>query len=133
MERKADKWLVAPTLGVRDVRKTAAYFERTLGFEFGPNGVYAGVGDEGAVYAIGWRGGASIHIQIRRRPLHLEERAPHEGDAYFYVDDVDALFAELKAKGAVFHRELQDEEYGMRDFTVETPDGHRIAFGTAKA
>ncbi|MGD8861442.1 MAG: hypothetical protein PVI30_15645 [Myxococcales bacterium] len=27
-------------------------------------------------------------------------------------------------------RPLQDEPYGMRDFTIETPDGHRPAFAS---
>jgi hypothetical protein len=71
-------WRVAPQLGVRDVLKTVAYFESVLGFDFGPNGVHRGIGDEGAIYA-------------------------------------------------------EDSAYGLRDFVVQTPDGHRIGFGSPPA
>ena len=114
-------------LGVPDVRKAVDYFCAMLGFECGPNG-----GDEGAVYGIVRRGGVAIHLQIRRRPL-IEARQSHEGDAYVFVDDVEALYAEYQRKGVKIHRALQDEEYGLRDFTIETPEGLRVAFGTPLA
>ena len=123
-------WNVAPMLGVRDVRKSADYYQSVLGFHCAPDGIFGGVGDEGAVYAILRREGILIHLQIRRRPLHLDARQDHEGDAYFYVGDVDALYAEYRQRNVKIHRPLQDEEYGVRDFTIETPDGHRLAFGT---
>jgi uncharacterized glyoxalase superfamily protein PhnB len=124
-------WTVAPMIGVLDVAKAVRYYETTLGFVCRPESIYGGVGDEGPVYAIVRREGVALHLQIRRRPLVLEMREAHEGDAYLYVSDVDALYDEYKAKGVKIHRELQDEPYGVRDFTLETPDGHRIAFGTA--
>lgn len=130
MALQSTNWQIAPILGVRDVLKTVEYFQQTLGFDFGPQSIQKGVGDEGAVYAVGRRADIAIHIQIRRRPLHFEARASHECDAYLYVDDVDALSQELLGRGARMHRGVQDEPYGIRDFTIETPDGHRIAFGT---
>ena len=45
------------------------------------------------------------------------------------VADVDAVHAELKDK-VTMHRDIQDEPYGMRDFTIELPFGARIAFAT---
>jgi hypothetical protein len=129
MAPSSTNWQVAPIFGVRDVLKTVEYFQQTLGFDFGPQAIEKGVGDEGAVYAVGRRAGISIHIQIRRRPLHFEARGRHESDAFVYVDDVDALYEELLARGARLHRGVQDEPYGIPDFTIETPDGHRIAFG----
>lgn len=60
----------------------------------------------------------------------LDRRHAHEGDVYLYVDDVDALYAEYRNKHVKIFRELQNEAYGVRDFTIETPDGHRLAFGT---
>jgi hypothetical protein len=26
--------------------------------------------------------------------------------------------------------EIEDSDYGLRDFLIETPDGHRLLFGT---
>jgi catechol 2,3-dioxygenase-like lactoylglutathione lyase family enzyme len=116
-------------LGVSEVLKTIEYFRSVLGFECDPGSIYRGAGNEGAVYAIARRAGIAVHIQIRRRPLHLESRESHEGDLFFFVDDVAALYAEYQTKHVKVHRPLQDESYGVRDFTIELPDGHRLTFG----
>jgi uncharacterized glyoxalase superfamily protein PhnB len=123
-------WAAAPILGVGDVLETVAYFRDVLGFTSRPEGIYGGVGDEAAVYALVRREGVAVHIQIRRRPLHLDDREAHETDAYFTVPDVDALYREYLDRGVTMLRPLQNEPYGMRDFTIETPDGHRLAFAS---
>jgi uncharacterized glyoxalase superfamily protein PhnB len=126
-------WTVAPMLGFGNVREAARYYIDTLGFAFAEGaGVFAGVGDEeeGGVYAIVWRSGASIHLQIRRGDRPRPERESHEGDAYLFVDDANALFEEYQAKGVTILRPPEDEPYGLRDFTIEDPFGHRLTFGT---
>lgn len=50
--------------------------------------------------------------------------------AYFFVPDASALYDEFVGKGVRIHRPIQDEAYGLRDFTIETPDGHRLTFGS---
>jgi uncharacterized glyoxalase superfamily protein PhnB len=57
-------------------------------------------------------------------------RAEVESDTYVFVDDAETLCREFEAKGAVILRGLQDEPYGLRDFVVEDPEGHRLVFGT---
>ena len=49
-------------------------------------------------------------------------------DAYFWVRDADALFAEFTAKGADVVCEPEDQEYGMREFQVRDLDGHLLCF-----
>jgi len=44
------------------------------------------------------------------------------------VDDVDALHAEIVARGAA-STSPKDTHYGMREIVVTTVDGHRIVFG----
>jgi len=128
--QKSVNWAIAPILGVPDVLASVEYFRAVLGFECSAEAIFGGVGGEGAAYALMQRGGAMLHLQIRRRPLHFEGRNVHEGDVYLYVDDVDALYAEYRSKNVKVYRELENEQYGVRDFTIETPDGHRLAFGT---
>src|SRR5262249_46348754 len=48
---------------------------------------------------------------------------------YLYVDDVDAMAAELKSRGVAFDREVEDQHYGCRDFDIRDPDGHLIGIG----
>ena len=121
-------WQAAPVLGVPSVAEAADYFEKVLGFEC-PGGLYGGDG-EPPVYAVMRRGGSEVHLQIRRRTVFAGARGSFEGDAYLFVEDVDALFEELKGRGASVLRPPMDEPYGLRDFTIETPDGHRLTFAT---
>ena len=119
-------WVAAPVLGCRDVEAAMSWYVEILGFEC-PGGLFTPP-DHEPVYAIVFREGAGIHLQIRRRPVFLAERQAHEGDAYIFVDDPDALHEEFAAKGVTVIRPPQDEPYGLRDFTIETPIGHRLTF-----
>jgi uncharacterized glyoxalase superfamily protein PhnB len=124
-------WRLEPIDGATNVKRAVAYYTDVLGFEC--TSLFEGVGDEDGVYALLRRNGVGLHIQIRRRPLYPEGRNRIESDAYFYVEDADALFAELKAKGARIVREVLDgPNYGLRDFVVEDLDGNRLLFGSPK-
>jgi len=48
---------------------------------------------------------------------------------YIYVDDVDAVAAEIAARGVPFEREIETQDYGCRDFDVRDPDGHIVGIG----
>ena len=49
--------------------------------------------------------------------------------AYVTVDGIDALYREFAAKSVPRVQDLSDKPWGMREFGVRTPDGHRIMFG----
>jgi len=53
----------------------------------------------------------------------------HSYFAYVTVEGIDEFHRELTEKGASFVKEIVDEPWGMREFGVRTPDGHRIMFG----
>ena len=50
-------------------------------------------------------------------------------NVYFWVNDVDAWYKELKARGATIDYELCDQPYGCREFGIQDLDGYDIAFG----
>lgn len=55
---------------------------------------------------------------------------PHKGwAAYFWVDDIEAMYAELVDRGAPIKVGPHDREYGCREIEVKTPDGREIVFG----
>jgi uncharacterized glyoxalase superfamily protein PhnB len=123
-----EAWAMCPMLGVRDVRAAVEYFAKRLGFEVGS--VFDGVvSDEGAVYGIVRRGGAELHLQIRRRPIWAGTRERIEGDVYVRVPDAERLYEDLVGRGAEILRPPQNAPYGMKDFTVAGPEGHRLTFG----
>ena len=88
-----------------------------------------------------------------RRPAGLRERPARRGDsaarslpdperivpnwrivdniwnAYIRVDDADAVYAEVQERGAGIDYTIYDAPHGFREFGVQDPDGHDIAFG----
>ena len=124
-------WTVSPILGVRNVRQSAEHYRDVLGFDLDPvDGVFQPSPNEpGGVYAIVKRAGVWIHFQIRRGDMPERKRAALERDVYLYVDDLDALHADLQRRGAVILQPPRMAPFGIREMVVEDPDGHRLAFG----
>lgn len=120
-------WRVAPCLGVKSVAAAVDYFVEQLGFAR-PERLYGPAGEE--VYAVTCRDGIEVHLQIRRGGVFPTDRRSDDGDAYFFVPDADALRAEFGSRSVKVVRDLLSEPYGLRDFTIETPDGHRLTFGS---
>ena len=50
------------------------------------------------------------------------------GVVFLEVEDVDALHAELKAKGVIIDLEPTDQSWGNREMYVSDPDGNSIRF-----
>jgi uncharacterized glyoxalase superfamily protein PhnB len=50
--------------------------------------------------------------------------------AYVVVADADAVYAKAQAAGAEIVREIQNTDYGSREFTILDPEGHSWSLGT---
>jgi catechol 2,3-dioxygenase-like lactoylglutathione lyase family enzyme len=116
----------ATVLLVQNVRRAAAYFRDRLGFDVE---LYEDVPDH---YGSARRDGCDVHFAhfegVGARP-NSEVAPPDMFDAYFWVDDVDAHYSELSARGATVIHGPVDQRYGLREFRVSDPDGHILAFG----
>jgi uncharacterized glyoxalase superfamily protein PhnB len=53
----------------------------------------------------------------------------HSWFAYLHVRDARGLYEETVKNGVEIWHPLADKSWGMREFAVVTPDGHRIVFG----
>jgi catechol 2,3-dioxygenase-like lactoylglutathione lyase family enzyme len=113
---------ITPFLRVPDIAQAIAFFCDTLGFVLEhSNGPYAFVRRDRVAFRI-----------IEDEPL--PPRGHGRYTSYIDVDDVDALYDELKPKldslppGHV--SPPSDQEYGQRDLTIIGPDGDLIAFGS---
>jgi len=124
-------WQASPVLGVRNVRQAAEYYRDVLGFELDPvDGVFQPSADEpGGVYGIVKRPGAWIHFQIRRGELPERPRQSFERDVYLYVNDLDALHADLERRGASIRQGPHTAPYGIRELEVVDLNGYRLTFG----
>ena len=130
MAMSAARWSIAPYFFVTDVVATANYYRDRLGFQ------YNRFWGEPPCFCMVHRAGITILLS----PVARGEDEPHTAlppqpnghdawDAYIWVDDADALYAEFAAQGVKFLRGLCNQEYGCREFEIEDPNGYRICFG----
>jgi len=55
--------------------------------------------------------------------------APNAGAVVFMVGDADALYEFHRANGVEVEEEIDDREYGIRDYAVKDLHGYRLVFG----
>ena len=119
---------IAPYLLVDDVKASADWYRDKLGFRYerlwGDPPCFAMVKRNGVIIMLK----EAIGIKGKVRPNHtVYEDACW--DAYLWVEEVDALYEEFKAKGVNISRERCDQFYGNRDFDIEDCNGYILCFG----
>ena len=105
---------VMPELPLDDVPAAVAHYRDVLGFRVNYQQHDIGVMDRDA---------------IRVLLIARTERHRGIGSAYVYVENADALCAELRAKGANVQGEPVSRPWGLREFEVLDPEGNRLTFG----
>lgn len=109
-------------LAVKDLAPSAAHYINVLGFsrDFAVEGW--------AFLSLG-----AFRVMLGECPddLSASETNNHAYFAHILVEDVDALYQGMLSRGAAFAQEIQDKPWGLREFCVVTPDGHRMVFGQA--
>lgn len=115
---------IAPQFFTTDMTATLGYYRDSLGFDC------VGTWGDPPVYAIVARDGHRIHFRLAD-PL-TPSRDKYAGellDAYVFVENADALYAEYLARGVEFTRALADTDWHSREFVVKDCDGRLLAFG----
>jgi catechol 2,3-dioxygenase-like lactoylglutathione lyase family enzyme len=112
----------APQFLVDDLARSMSYY-RKLGFAFGE--------PWDGFYAIGERDGLELHLkEAPRNAAERQHRREQEHlDAAAGVDGIEAFYEQCVAVGVTILRPLAATAWGTKDFYVEDPDGHIIAFG----
>jgi len=109
---------VVPVFQVADVAAAVEHYTQVLGFDEEFRwGEYAGVC---------FAGGARLHLNA----FESGRERVGQGAAYFFVSEVDRIYAQVVEAGARIDHPLGDQAYGMRDFSVFDTDGNRLTFGT---
>ena len=115
-----------PVLEVRDVVASAEWYDRVLDMKPGP------FWGEPPCFCIVGRDGITVTLDQSREGDDGEDRVSPRNQywaAYLYVEDVDALAADLTAKGIEILRGPVDQPYGCREIDIRDPDGHILGFG----
>ncbi|MBZ5579298.1 MAG: VOC family protein [Acidobacteriia bacterium] len=108
-------------LAVRDLNISTRYYMDVLGFSKDP------------IDAEGWsflsRDRFRVMLGECRDEKPASELGNHSYFAYWNVDGVDGFYQEIVAKGALVTAAPSNKPWGLREFSLRTPDGHRITCG----
>ena len=119
---------VTPNLLVRDIEASTAFYRDVLGFE-----VKQTVPDA-APFVFVWleRDGIPVFLndpKAAEKDVPGISARPAGGTAtlFFVLTGVDDLHAHVASKARIV-MSLRTQFYGMREFSVEDPDGHLLTF-----
>jgi uncharacterized glyoxalase superfamily protein PhnB len=107
-------------LWVENVETTVGYYVKTLGF-------VAGNYDPSIGWGIVIRDNIDIMFALPNDHIPFT-KSTFTGSFYFNTDNVDAWWASLKDHAEIFY-ELENFEYGMREFAIKDCNGYILQFG----
>lgn len=107
-------------LAVKNLLKSADYYEKQLGFKT--------LWSDGGSWQLLYREKFIVMLGECPDDAPAFETANHSYCAYIDVENIDALYNEYRSK-EVDISEIADETWGQREFSIRTIDGHRIRFG----
>ena len=113
-----------PYVWVADVEKALPYYRDVLGF------------DVAFTHEWEWEGKKYGLALIERDEVTLHMRVcecsdyRHTGTAFYQIEieSIDALHEEYAKAGAIVRFEPTTQEWGVRDFQIDDPEGNRIYF-----
>ena len=119
---------IVPLLQVSSITDTIGYYQGVLGFtlefrwpeEGEPRWVGMSCGDVAIMFTIDLGTSSAPFIAEKGNGVVL----------YVLVDDVESLFEELVARGAIIVQEVHDFG-GRRQFSIADPNGYVLAFSEA--
>lgn len=121
---------VYPVLHYRNTRAAIDWLERAFGFRrmliYPEDGevMHAELAFGTGVIMLGSQGEGPLADAVANAPKS-RYNAP-----YVYVEDIDGQHARALAAGAEITRELQDTDYGSREFCARDLEGNEWSFGT---
>ena len=121
---------LTPMLNVSDIEASLAFYRDALGFDV--------VSPEELVSEWRWAtiraGAVELMLSESGGETGLKKDIDPHADVswpsilYFYPEDLDALHARVVAAGCR-PTALEVMHYGMREFSLQDPDGHMLSFG----
>ena len=108
-------------LAVRDLQVSTTYYADVLGFRKDP------IDAEGLSFLS--RDSFRVMLGECKDAQAAGELGDHSYFAYWNVEGIDDLYQELVSRGALVSSAPIDKPWGLREFGLRTPDGHRIVCG----
>lgn len=108
---------VTPILNVKNVPASIEYYVNVLGFKKDWEW------ENPATFASVSRDGVSIFL--------CQEAQGKSGMwMSIFVENIDTLYEEYKASGAIIRQKPTNFPWGVREMNIEDPDGHRLRMST---
>ena len=107
-------------LAVKDLKIEAAYYLDKLGFDrdfTAPGWEFLSFGD------------FKVMLGECSDEMTAEATGNHSWFAHALIENVDEVYQEFIGRGAVILSSIESKPWGIREFSILTPDGHRIVFG----
>ena len=119
---------IAPFFIVENLAASVGFYNQKLGFE-----TDLLVPEDDPFFGIVSRDNVRILLKHVTEFIHpVPNHTRHEWakwDAFIWVSDPDALFAEYQSRGLAFHEPLTDTDDGLRTFELKDHDGYVLCFG----
>lgn len=109
-------------LAVRNLRKSTDFYINVLGFQ-------RDFGDESDGWSFLSRDGYRVMLGECADEVPAGDTGNHSWFVYLTVEGLDEFYEELGPHGVDFLSKPADKPWGMREFGIRTPEGHRIMFG----
>ena len=107
-------------LAVQDIDTSKEYYINELGFTLMES-------------PLGWaflkRDSFILMLGESKKSLSAKQLGDHSYFAYINISDAQELYSEFTPKAVKVIKPLITEPWGMKEFAIETVDGHRIMFG----
>ena len=117
--------MIIPTFRYDDAKGAIEFLETAFGFE--RKAVMET--DDGRIAHAELTHGPGM-VMVGSRGLGDPQFENGHASTYVVVDDPDALHDRARAAGAEITRELQDMDYGSREFSARDTEGNVWSFGT---
>jgi len=107
-------------LAVKDLKVEAAYYVDKLGFDrdfTAPGWEFLSFGD------------FKVMLGECSDEMTAEATGNHSWFAHALIENVDEVYQEFIDRGATILSSIESKPWGIREFSVVTPYGHRIVFG----
>lgn len=108
-------------LAVQNLAKAKRFYTEVLGFSEDP------------ITSPGWSflSRDAFHLMLGECPdeVPAEATGNHSWFVHLMVDDVDAYHELVQSRGAEIVSPPGNRKYGLREFILRTPDGHRLVIG----
>ena len=117
--------MIIPTLRYKDAKGAIDFLERAFGLE--RKAVFEN--EDGTVGHAELTYGRGM-VMLGTSGVGDKQFETAHSSIYVIVSDTGAVYARAKAAGAEITRDLQDTDYGSREFSARDPEGNVWSFGT---